>query len=100
MVYQVIFSLQAQHDLRSIKHYISLHSSQAAERFGRLLATKTSILEAHPEIGRVFPEVGDVTIREIIIKNYRVIYEVDSLNRRIRILRYWHAARGIPDIRL
>lgn len=45
------------------------------------------------------PEEGDLDIREIVVKNYRVIYRVDSLNKQIEIIRYWHAARSIPDVR-
>jgi len=98
MVYRIVLSLEVQNDLREIRRYISLDSSQAAERFGQRLAKKTSLLETHSEIGRVFPELRDVTMREIIIGNYRVIYEVNSLKRQIKIERYWHAARGTPEI--
>ena len=99
MGYQIVFSLQAQRDLRNIERYISRDSPQVAERFGQKLLKKASMLEIHPEIGRVFPELGDRTIREIIVGNYRVIYKVDFLKKQIKIARYWHAARGIPDIR-
>ena len=93
----VIDSPEAQRDLRDIKRYIARDSPQAAERFGRWLFSKMQILRTHPEIGRVVPELGDISIREIITKNYRVIYEVDLLNGRVIILSYWHAARGIPN---
>lgn len=98
MVFKIIVTPQAQYDFKEIKCYISRDSSLAAERFAALLRSKTKILERHPEIGRIFPEIGDRAIREIIVKSYRIIYEVNFLNKRIEILRYWHAARGIPGI--
>lgn len=98
MVYRIVLSHEDRHDLREIKHYISLDSPQEAERFGRKLAKKTSILETQPEIGRVFPEMRDVTIREIVVGNYRVIYKVNALKQQIEIARYWHAARGVPKL--
>lgn len=98
MRYLIENSISAQRDLRNIKRYISLDSIQAAEPFVSFLVTKTAILETHPEIGRAVPEFTDLPIREIIIKNYRVIYKIDPLGNKISILRYWHAARGIPRL--
>ena len=98
MFYQIVLAPAARRDFKNLKRYISLDSPPAAERFALLLHAKVKMLSLHPEIGRVFPEIGDVAIREIIVKNYRVIYGIDSLNKKIKILRYWHAARGIPEI--
>jgi plasmid stabilization system protein ParE len=70
-----------------------------AKCFVLLLRSKTKILGKHPEVGRMFPAAGDRTIRELIVGNYRVIYEIHFLNKQIEILRYRHAARGIPKIR-
>lgn len=100
MVCQVIVSSHAKRDLRGIQRYISIDSSLAALRFGQLLFKKQKMLELHPEIGRVVPEFGNRIIREIIVGNYRIIYRVNLLKKEIRILRYWNAARGIPDIQL
>lgn len=98
MDYRIILSPSARRDLRNIIHYISLDSRIAAERFAVFLSSRTQILKKHPEIGRVFPEVGDVRIREIIVKSYRVIYEINFLKKQIEIHHYWHAARGTPEI--
>ena len=98
MDFLVIDSPEAQRDLREIKHYIARDSSDAAERFGRWLFSKMQILRTHPQIGRVVPELSNISIREMIIKNYRVVYEVDLLNRKVIILSYWHAARGTPNV--
>lgn len=35
-----------------------------------------------------------IPVFRIIVKNYRVIYKVDSFNKEIDILCSWHAARG------
>ena len=98
MDYQITLSPLARHDLKEAIRYISLDSPLAAERFAALLHAKTNVLRTHPEIGRVMPERADRAIREIIVKSYRVIYRIDSLNRHIEIARYWHAARGTPKI--
>ncbi|HLB34854.1 MAG: hypothetical protein A3F67_03400 [Verrucomicrobia bacterium RIFCSPHIGHO2_12_FULL_41_10] len=99
MVYRVVISPEAQRDLRGIQRYISFDAPQAALRFTQHLFSKQKVLEAHPEIGRVVPEIANCTLREIIIGNYRVIYKVDHSGKEIIILRYWHAARGVPEFR-
>jgi len=99
MHYRVILSSEAQNDFQEVKRYIARDSLMAAERFAGLLTSKIKMLGRHPEMGRVVPEIGNVRIREMIIKNYRVIYEVDFLHKQVVIHHYWHAARGTPKIR-
>lgn len=98
MDFQVIVSPEASSDLQDIKRYISEDSPLAAERFGQKIFLKQKILRTHPEIGRVVPEVKNRTIREIVIGNYRIMYRVNASKKHVRILRYWHAARGTPYV--
>ncbi len=51
-----------------------------------------------PFANRSVPEKGEESIRESILKPYRIIYETDTDREVIHILRIWHAARGIPEI--
>ncbi len=95
---QIIFAPRAQRDLRNIKRYIERDSFLRAERFCQKLVTKTEMLKVHPEIGRIVLNFNNPNIREIIIGNYRVIYRVDLLAKQIEIVRYWHAARGTPEL--
>jgi len=98
MDFRVIVSPEAWSDLRDIKRYISRDSPLAAERFGQKLFSKQKILRTHPETGRVVPEIGNAAVREIVIGNYRIMYRVNASKKQIRILRYWHAARGAPHV--
>ena len=99
MDFRVIVSPEAWSDLRDIKRYISRDSALAAERFGQKLFSKHKIIKSHPEIGRVDPEASNTGVREIIVGNYRIMYRVNISKKQIRILRYWHAARGTPNVR-
>ena len=57
------------------------------------------MLEKFPELGRVVPEFGEPSIREIVVRrNYRVVYRVNPQEQLIEIIRFWHAARGVPEI--
>jgi len=99
MGYQVALSTSARRDLRDIVRYISLDSPERAVSFGQFLVNSTKRLADFPEMGRVAPEFGDPSIREIVVRRfYRVIYRVDHDDCRIDVIRFWHGARGTPEI--
>ena len=98
MGYQVALSPSARRDLRDIVRYISIDSPDRAVRFGQFLVSSAKRLAEFPELGRVVPEFDDSSIREIIVRSYRVIYRVDHGQGRVDIARFWHAARGTPEI--
>ncbi len=98
MAYQVALSPSARRDLRDIVRYISMDSPEHAVRFGQFLISSTKRLADFPEMGRVVPEFDDPSIREIIVRSYRVIHRVDRGECRIDVARFWHGARGTPEI--
>jgi len=98
MGYQIALSPSARRDLRDIVRYISLDSREKAVAFGRFLISSTKRLSDFPEMGRVVPEFKDPSIREIVVRAYRVIYRVDHADCRVDVARFWHASRGAPDI--
>ncbi|MDP9292336.1 MAG: type II toxin-antitoxin system RelE/ParE family toxin [Verrucomicrobiota bacterium] len=98
MGYQVALSPSARRDLRDIVRYISLDSSDRAVTFGQFLVSHTKRLAEFPELGRVVPEFDISNLREIVVRSYRVIYRVDHLVRRVDIIRFWHGARGTPEM--
>ena len=51
-----------------------------------------SRLEAQPRSGRVVPEVGESSVREIIVRNYRIVYRLRG--DAAEILTVFHAARS------
>ena len=46
-------------------------------------------------MGRKVPEYNEESVRELIYKSYRIIYEVQS--NEIIIHRIWHSARKLPQ---
>lgn len=98
MGYQVALSPSARGDLRDIVRYISIDSPERALAFGQRLIEAVKHLADHPELGRVVPEMGVSTVREIVVQPYRVIYVVDHGDCRVDVARFWHAARGKPEI--
>jgi toxin ParE1/3/4 len=51
-----------------------------------------------PDRGRFVPEFHDGLTREIIFRPYRIVYRVDQQKRLVFVSRFWHAARGTPQI--
>ncbi len=98
MGYQVALSHSARRDLRDIVRYVSADSPDRAVTFGQFLVSSTRLLSNHPEMGRQVPELEDPAIREIIVRSYRVIYRLDHHDRLVDVIRFWHGARGAPEI--
>jgi toxin ParE1/3/4 len=98
MGYQVALSPSARRDLQDIVRYISLDSPERAVGFGQFLIDSSKRLAEFPEMGRVVPEFGDPAIREIVVRSYRVIYCVDHGDCRVDVARFWHGARGTPQL--
>jgi toxin ParE1/3/4 len=98
MDYQVVLSPSARADLRDIARYISFDAPDRALQFGLFLISRTRLLAQSPELGRVVPEFEDPSIREIVVRSYRVVYRLDDSHRSVEVIRFWHAARGMPEI--
>lgn len=98
MAHQIIWSLQARDDLREIVTFIAADNPAVAESFGFRLISKVDVLANFPRIGRVVPEENDENIREIILRPYRIIYQVLPAQQVVAIARIWHGARGEPEV--
>jgi toxin ParE1/3/4 len=98
MDYQVVLSPSALSDLRDIVRYISLDAPDRAIQLGLYLISRTRLLAQSPELGRVVPEFEDALIREIGVRSYRVVYRLDASRHLVEVIRFWHAARGRPEI--
>lgn len=98
MDYTLIVAPSARRDLQQIVEYISFDNADTARRFTAFLVGKTKTLAQFPEIGRMVPEGDDPAIREIIVRAYRIVYRVDRTEQTVEIMRFWHAARGTPQL--
>ena len=70
------WSERAVADLRAVDEYIAADNpAAAARRVGRLIA-KAEAAARLPMAGRVAPEKGRTDIREVFLRNYRIVYRV------------------------
>lgn len=52
--------------------------NERAERLGLLLINKALSLDVMPRRGRVVPELGDDSLRELVVSKHRLIYRVNE----------------------
>jgi plasmid stabilization system protein ParE len=98
MAFRLTWSPAARLDLRDLRAYIAEHDPSAAHRLVRGVFQAVDRLTSFPESGRVVPEFGDATIREVIRSPCRIVYRVKADQNLVEIARVWHAARGTPLI--
>ena len=98
MAYQIIWTQTAAEDLKEIFQYISFDDPDAATNLAEHIITCIEKASIFPFSNRSVPEKNEESIREAILKPYRIIYKTDTKREVLHILRIWHAARGIPEI--
>ncbi|WP_131989275.1 type II toxin-antitoxin system RelE/ParE family toxin [Chthoniobacter flavus] len=99
MGWPVTLTEQSQRDLQEIVSFIARNNPERARTFGNELISQALSIGDFPAMGRIVPELGDPAVREIVHGSYRIVYERLHAPNAIYILRFWHAARGTPDIR-
>ena len=76
MARQVRWSHEAVTDLEAIAEYISKDSAYYAAAFVEEILSVARSLDHFSERGRIVPEVGDSTVRELFVKGYRLLYKI------------------------
>ena len=89
---KIIFEKMAYQDLMQIENFISIDSVYFARHTLEIIKDKIQVLKLFPKMGRKIPEYNVETLREIIIKSYRIQYTFDSKN--IYILRIFHHSKN------
>ena len=97
MAFRVVWSETASDDLRQIVQFIARDSQDAAARLAERVIAHIETASAMPWSNRIVPEKADASIREAILKPYRIIYLIEEDRGAIHVLRIWHAARGVPE---
>jgi toxin ParE1/3/4 len=98
MACQIVWSQTAVEDLRQVVEFIALDDAAAAAGLAARILKRIEQAVELPFSNRSVPEKTDESIREIILRPYRIVYQIDKQRDAIHILRVWHAARGVPDL--
>ena len=95
MAHQVGWLSAALNDVESIANYIAVDSPAYASAVVARILRETEWISTFPEAGRIVPEIGDERIRERIVYQYRVIYQVGE--HEVLMLAVMHGARLLPE---
>ena len=90
---KIVWTERSLTDLEDIAEYIAKDSEKYASLTIEKILNQTLILEKQPQIGRIVPELNNRRFRELIIGNYRVIYEHTKLT--VNILTVHHSKRDL-----
>lgn len=82
--------------LENIVEYIFKDSEYYASNFAMQILMSIERLEFFSFSGRIVPEYNDKNLREIIYKNYRIVYNIKE--DCIFILYVCHCAKLLPEV--
>ena len=91
MARKVIWAYAAEEDLEAAASYIHRDSPVYAASFIDRALDAGRSLDEFAERGRMVPELGDSSIREIFVYSYRLVYRIED--DRISILALIHGRR-------
>jgi toxin ParE1/3/4 len=85
----------AESALRDLEDFREWYASQPAqetgERLVREIVESLAQLGQFPESGRVVPEFGQPSLRELVRPPCRIVYRLDG--DRVRVVRVWRSER-------
>lgn len=90
---KITWTHEALKRLIEIEDYIAEDSQTRAVKFINQIIQKAESLKKHPQKGRIVPEFSIPELRELIYKNYRIVYKIK--NESLEILTVFEAHRLI-----
>lgn len=93
---KVNWSLEAIEDLDQIHRYFPRYSRIAADCLASRVFASVTRLEDFPLYGRIVPEFDVTDLREIIIGEFRVIYQLQSDD--VHVIAVRHGARRLEGL--
>ena len=88
----------AKQDLLSIGKYIAIDNPAAAKRWVQRLRERARNALDAPLAGRLVPELSREDIRELIVGNYRIVYQVFA--DRLVVLTVFEGHQFFPEEKL
>lgn len=97
---KVMMSDPALDDVEGIERYWADKNPGAARKLTKELFARARSLAAFPRRGRIVPELGQERVRELIVGDYRVMYEIDDERGVVAVLAVLHGRRSFPTGRV
>lgn len=96
MARRLTWNEAALRDVEQNADYIARDSPRYAAAFVRRIRDAARSLKRLAERGRMVPELGEPAIRELLVGNYRLIYEIRE--REVIVLALIHGARDLASL--
>ena len=91
MAREVVWTDPAWDDLAAAAEYIARDSEAYAAAFVQEMKDAATSLSEMAERGQIVPEFGDASIRELLVRPYRLVYRLNAW--QVTILAIIHGAR-------
>ena len=93
MAREVVWTEPAWQDMEGAAEFINRDSESYAAAFVQEIKEAVASLSQFAERGRVVPEFADESVRELLVRTYRLVFEVSV--ERVFVLALIHGARRI-----
>jgi toxin ParE1/3/4 len=91
---KIVWSPLALHRVNEIADFIAIDDMEAARVWVIDIFGVVERLQDFPESGRIVPEINRPHIRELIYKNYRIIYKIGR--KQVSVLTVRHSKQVLP----
>jgi len=95
-VKRLVWSPRAIRDLEAIQDYVGLDSRAYADLVVQRLVRTPERLQQFPESGRIVSERDDPSLRELIVRPFRIVYRLRGDS--VEIVTVFRATRLFPDV--
>lgn len=89
---------QALNDLESIEEYYDDIAPDYASLLVQEILEQADQLKTFPRMGRMVPEIGDEDIHELLYRDYRIIYIVDTDDEQVDVLTVVHSSQHLGSL--
>lgn len=93
--YRLRWSRRAESDLEAIDAYIAADNPVAAARWIERLLERAQMAAMLPFAGRVVPEMGMETLREVFVRTYRIVYRIKG--DEVQVITVFEGHRLFPE---
>jgi len=94
---KILWTDPAIEDLRNLHSYIAKDSEVYANSFVERIILVVEKLTNFPRLGRAVPEAEEETIRELLYRNYRIIYRING--EMIEVVTVIHGRRDLGSFK-
>jgi len=96
MARKIVWSYEATADLKTLAEYINSDSPSYAASFVHEIRDASRSLREFSKRGRIVPEFEHTNIRELFVREYRLIYYIEK--SRVVILGLIHGQRDLKSL--